>query len=557
MRNSFFVVFLVVLLGIFFNNILFSDKSFFAGDIIAQFRAWKVFASENMQAGEIPLWNPYCYGGSPFLANLQSAVFYPPGIVFYIFGFCPALKIFILLHFFLAGFFVFLLCEHLDLDGIASSLSAVVFIFNGYFVTRIEFLSLLSACIWLPLLMLLVLSCPEKFRSTSIATLIFAFFFLAGYPQVLFYSLLFLTGWVAVRDGCKWKRIRLIVFGCLAGMFLAAVQFVPTFEFIRAGWHSSAISWHALSLEHIPNLICPVSNRSIDDNFWLSCFYIGIVPFALSMMGIAEKKDRLGWFMAGTILAACFLALDVCTPLFSVITRYFPLFRMFRCTTTVMFLAVSSFSILSGFGIDAMRSSVLVKGILLIVVIAELFLFGIGINPVVGRGYLKEKPEILDYIEGNTDEFTVFLTPKTYNTRWQWRIKHPGRWKEYKEFLFPNMNMSYHIREINGYDTMRLASFEEIYSKIGMSGSLPGAQEYLDVFNCKYILNIDNMKNPDYVIVKKGIPNLYEYINFKPAKSVMNKDELKRTAAAFNAGLFITALTLCCCGVFLKTADNL
>jgi len=37
--------------------------------------------------GEIPLWNPYNFSGTPQLANLESASFYPLNIVF-AFGIC-------------------------------------------------------------------------------------------------------------------------------------------------------------------------------------------------------------------------------------------------------------------------------------------------------------------------------------------------------------------------------------------------------------------------------------------------------------------------------------
>lgn len=51
--------------------------SLFYGDIILQFIPWRSFASDCFKHGYIPLWNPYAYCGMPFLANGQSALFYP------------------------------------------------------------------------------------------------------------------------------------------------------------------------------------------------------------------------------------------------------------------------------------------------------------------------------------------------------------------------------------------------------------------------------------------------------------------------------------------------
>ena len=39
--------------------------------------AWRAFAAASLRSGHLPLWNPFTYGGEPFLAGFQSAVFYP------------------------------------------------------------------------------------------------------------------------------------------------------------------------------------------------------------------------------------------------------------------------------------------------------------------------------------------------------------------------------------------------------------------------------------------------------------------------------------------------
>src|SRR5262245_12885437 len=41
------------------------------------------FAAGEVRAGRLPLWNPYTYCGSPFLASHPSAVFQPFALPFY------------------------------------------------------------------------------------------------------------------------------------------------------------------------------------------------------------------------------------------------------------------------------------------------------------------------------------------------------------------------------------------------------------------------------------------------------------------------------------------
>src|SRR4026209_563605 len=46
-------------------------------DLMFQVYPWQVHMTRSLAAGTPPLWNPYSYTGVPFVANAQSAVFYP------------------------------------------------------------------------------------------------------------------------------------------------------------------------------------------------------------------------------------------------------------------------------------------------------------------------------------------------------------------------------------------------------------------------------------------------------------------------------------------------
>ena len=44
-------------------------------DTWLQFFAWKHFGYEAIVRGELPLWNPYIFSGTPYIAGIQSAIF--------------------------------------------------------------------------------------------------------------------------------------------------------------------------------------------------------------------------------------------------------------------------------------------------------------------------------------------------------------------------------------------------------------------------------------------------------------------------------------------------
>ncbi|MCZ7527342.1 MAG: hypothetical protein M5U14_13755 [Acidimicrobiia bacterium] len=41
------------------------------------FFPWQVFLNDTLRDGELPYWNPYSFGGHPFLANGQNGTLYP------------------------------------------------------------------------------------------------------------------------------------------------------------------------------------------------------------------------------------------------------------------------------------------------------------------------------------------------------------------------------------------------------------------------------------------------------------------------------------------------
>ncbi|HSA84321.1 MAG TPA: hypothetical protein VLF20_05575, partial [Patescibacteria group bacterium] len=53
-------------------------------DPVRQQYPWKVLSIDSLKSGQLPLWNPYNFAGTPLLANMQSAVFYPLNIFFFI-----------------------------------------------------------------------------------------------------------------------------------------------------------------------------------------------------------------------------------------------------------------------------------------------------------------------------------------------------------------------------------------------------------------------------------------------------------------------------------------
>src|SRR5207247_11450386 len=88
-------------------HILYSDHS----DLIAEHIPAKRFLVRSFQeTGELPLWCPHMFAGSPFVHDIQVAMFYPPHLALLLLPeetVGPALSWLVVLHVLLAGWLMY------------------------------------------------------------------------------------------------------------------------------------------------------------------------------------------------------------------------------------------------------------------------------------------------------------------------------------------------------------------------------------------------------------------------------------------------------------------
>ena len=124
-------------------------------DALGQYFPWRFFAAQQLQGGLIPLWNPHQFSGTPFLANGQSAIFYPLSFPFWLFETARAFGISAFLHTLLASGSAYFLARRWNLSRAAALLGAIGFSFCGYLAAWIVLPTLSNTASWLPLLLLL------------------------------------------------------------------------------------------------------------------------------------------------------------------------------------------------------------------------------------------------------------------------------------------------------------------------------------------------------------------------------------------------------------------
>ncbi|MHB8995417.1 MAG: DUF7657 domain-containing protein [Armatimonadota bacterium] len=123
-------------------------------DAIQQHYPWRKFAAEQMREGIIPLWNPYMFCGAPFVANNQSACFYPETWLFMLMPPERAFGWSALFSLIMGGAFMFAFLRLLGLRRSSAVAGTIPFLFCGFLVGWMLLPTVRAVPMWLPLMLL-------------------------------------------------------------------------------------------------------------------------------------------------------------------------------------------------------------------------------------------------------------------------------------------------------------------------------------------------------------------------------------------------------------------
>jgi O-antigen/teichoic acid export membrane protein len=320
-------------------------------DLVLQNVQWKAFIRESLALGEIPLWNPHQFAGIPFLAAGQQSALYPLSILYYVLPLEAAYGWFTVITLWMAGVFMFAFMRGIGIGHGGAAVSGIVYQLAGCFVASAVFPMIIAAAAWIPLLLLFIewtiQRRPFFGAPTAIPWLIggavaLGCSILAGHVEITYYTLLIMAYYAAARLlWSLWRDrdlraailsgLRLLALVVL-GLGLAAVQFIPLFEFAAMNHRSGSASYEAvigwahplrdliqfvlpnfygspahhgyfdvfsrvwvdLTAESIPNLR---GERLITidwgiKNYVESALYVGILPLALAAYGAIAGGRR-------------------------------------------------------------------------------------------------------------------------------------------------------------------------------------------------------------------------------------------------------------------------
>lgn len=379
---------------------------FFFGDIFLFFYPTHLAYAEALRQGRLPLWEPRMLAGFPLYAEGQIAALYPLHPILYgLFPIDVATNYDILLHLSWVAVGTYLFLRALRLQPASACLGALAFGFGGFFIPRLQHMSVMSTASWLPWVLWAweqheqARGARARWRWFVVLTLFIAIQLLGGHPQFAFMTVLLLCLYALVnwkRDGqletsatitqsrapsALFSIVRLpsfvrppssvlrlsdyitptrlipVVLATLLGALIAAVQLVPTYELATVSNRAAGLLpqfFHAFSLRlpHYLMLAYPFLLGNPFPRVSVEVIgYIGLLPLVLALAVPFVRRDRRVVFFALIVFVALFLGLGDQNVFYRGL-RYLPLFNYFRVPSRFFYWYTFAAAILAAITFD-------------------------------------------------------------------------------------------------------------------------------------------------------------------------------------------------------------
>jgi len=350
-------------------------------DAVAQFIPWRVHYARTLRGGEVPLWNPYQFCGAPFLANAQSAVLYPPNLIFVLFDPFWAFGVGAFLHVWFAAACTYLLVRRLGAGPAPAFLSGVAFAFSSYMIAWVELPTVVESASWLPfgLLQAHRLFAQPRWTTAGWLGVGAAMSLLAGHPQIAVY----VVGTIALYCAARllWLAFaerdasaivlavsQLAVVGLIAALIPMA-QVLPTLELGEAGhrgaagltperwqFHYERRLWPSeLASLVMPDFYGSPANGTFTGLVYAEhCAYAGLVVLVLALAGFTVKARparRHALFFGALALGVLLVALG--TPLARFLLLAVPPLAGMGSFTRLLFVFCFAVAVLAGLSCQA------------------------------------------------------------------------------------------------------------------------------------------------------------------------------------------------------------
>lgn len=327
--------------------------------------------------GSIPQWNPYLFGGLPFVAAMHGDIFYPTFWLRLLVGTDTGMTWGFISHLWLAGFGTFLFLRVYGLGFFPALVGALAYQLGGpiagYASPGHDGKLFVSALLPITLVLLTYGIRDGRRWAWGALALVIGLAVLSPHPQLLQYHLLVAGAWALMlafgTPGLDRKRgvmrLGFALGAVLLGLAIGTIQFLPLNEYTpwspRAGGrdyaYATSYSW---PLEELINTYLPQFS-GILGRYWgrngihLHSEYLGasvlvLVPLAFGVGGDVRRAFRRFWL--GVAVVSLLWALGGSTPFFQIVYAIVPGTKFFRAPSTMMFVFSFSLALMAALGTE-------------------------------------------------------------------------------------------------------------------------------------------------------------------------------------------------------------
>jgi hypothetical protein len=332
-------------------------------------------AANIMRGGYLPLWNPYIFSGMPLHGAAQAGLLFPLNWSFLFFSAPVATNVMMLATYALAALGAYLYARRSGSLITGAIVTSLTWQWSSFLITHIGHTNILQTAAMLPWILWALDGYgarPRRGRGILLAVLV-ALQCFTGHQQTFAYSLMLAVPYAVVRARASSERKKAYLRSLwliAAGVLLAAVQIVPTFELLRNSPRAS-ISYSYFTAFSLPprfilTFLAPYLMGGGDGLLFKAWYvgptfygeyaaYVGVTGIILALFAVLAARDTLTKFWAIVVPVALLLALGRFAPLgFYKLIYLIPVLNLFRVPARHLLEVDFALAVLAGRGLSAL-----------------------------------------------------------------------------------------------------------------------------------------------------------------------------------------------------------
>ena len=350
----------------------------FGTDMLSQAYQSRAFAVQEIQAGRgLPQWNPFVYGGLPYLSILPYPVYYPTSLLYFVIELHRAIGWAFMLHFLLAGVLAYGLARELGLRPGPAAVTGVSYMFTGYLVSHLYAGQdgRMFAMTWTPALFLFAERAITRRRLHWFLWMggVAALQVFTPHVQMMYFAAMAVGAYVLlrlhqVRRETGEYRTPLVLLGGFVGAYLLAglitlVEVWPTWNMVQFSHRADrgyeyASSW-SMPVQETLATFWPRFQGYLEtywgtNPFKLHTEYLGAVPLLLAAVALAARRSARVWFFAALALTGLLFAWGGALPVHRIFYWVLPMMKSFRAPAMMFSVVALAVVVLAGYGAQAL-----------------------------------------------------------------------------------------------------------------------------------------------------------------------------------------------------------